>query len=88
MHFKNFLNLLGLDRFAETISLHFIAVIFTQERDLVVRFDALGYDPQIQLLSQRNHRGGDRPVTLTDLKIADEGLVDLQPSHRKSPERA
>jgi len=41
------------------ITLHLIGVIFAQERELIVGLDALGDEPQIELLSQGNHGAGD-----------------------------
>lgn len=49
---EHFLDVGGRNRFAEMIALHFIAVVLAQEGHLIVRLDALGNDPQIQILTQ------------------------------------
>lgn len=44
------LDRLHRDRFAEVITLHFVAIVFAQKRHLIIGLDPLGDDPQIELL--------------------------------------
>ena len=80
---EQFLDLVRRKRLAEVITLHFVAIVVAQERHLLVRFDAFGDDPQIELLAQGNHRAGDGPVVLVGGKTVDERFVDLQPRDRE-----
>jgi len=50
--FEQFRDRLRSDRLAEVITLHFVAIVLAQKRHLIVGLDALGDDPQIQLLAQ------------------------------------
>ena len=75
---EQFFNLLGRKRSAEEVTLHLIAVDVAQKRRLGIGFDAFRDDPQIELLTQGNHRAGDSLVVLVGEKTVDERLVDLQ----------
>src|SRR5690606_40709029 len=54
--------LLGRQRRAIQEALELIARILAQERELLVRFDALGDDLQAQIVSERDYRAKDRRI--------------------------
>ena len=54
------------------VALQFVAVVLAQEGDLLFGLDALGDDPEVELLAERDDRGGDRAVVLVVGKILDE----------------
>ena len=82
-----FLDLLRREWPAEMITLHLIGVIFAQERELIVGLDALGDEPQIELLSQGNHGAGDdlRRNALAARRASSNSMCRGQLRNRRMP---
>jgi hypothetical protein len=70
------------------VALQLVAVVVAQKGDFLLGLDALGDDPEVELLAERDDRRGDRAVVLVGGKILDERAVDLQPLDRKPLQRA
>ncbi|MER8929996.1 hypothetical protein NKI34_20440 [Mesorhizobium sp. M0700] len=49
---EQFLDVLRTNRPAEMIALHFVAIVPAQESHLIICLNALGDDPQVEILPQ------------------------------------
>src|ERR1700674_156897 len=68
---------------AEIVSLNFVTVVSLKKRQLFLRFDTLGDDPQLEASSHADHRGHDGGLVGSGGDLADERLVDLEGVDRK-----
>src|SRR5437762_13733981 len=69
---------LGIDRWAEKISLHHVAAVFAQYRHGLLVLDALGDHDQAHVVTQFDGRTNDHRIIAAFGHLHDETLVDLQ----------
>src|SRR5258705_288808 len=64
-------------RLADEIALHRVAPLVGEEGELLLGFDAFGYDRHLEPMAEADHRADDRGRLRVAPEIHDKGAVDL-----------
>src|SRR5471030_3036685 len=81
-------DLIGRNRPAKKIPLRFIALVLAQESQLLFSLNPFRDDLQVQHMTQRYDSHRNRLVVRVCWNVTNEGLVNLEPTHRKLLQRA